>query len=258
MSSNVQKRPIINVRYCRREDLPQAARLFNKAFTTSEFHDMFLPGRHTYPHEYINFALHRFRTRFVQPNIRMVVAEDETGRLVGYATWQVEGESALARQWREGVSWWWTFERPLLKLEEWYMKYLINHTVDYPTLFRFRKLANENFEGLPPHMHLIILAVPPEQQGKGVGKAILRWGFKLAEKEQMPVVLESSRVGQPVYESVGFKMYKTVDMSHEKEGEIKIPVMLWEPSTLRGTFLEEDGQGGWKRKPHAETLGVNR
>jgi len=61
-------------------------------------------------------------------------------------------------------------------------------------------------------------------------------------------VLESSQIARPVYEALGFKMYKTVDMAHEIEGDLRVPVMLWEPSSLKGKLLEDDGKGGWTRR----------
>jgi len=252
MSINSKVNCDVNIRFLRREELSDVARLFNDAFGEGEFHARFMPNRHAYPHEYLNFTLHRFRTRFVQPGVRMVVAENAEGQVVGHATWIVEGESSLAARWRQATSWWWTLEWPLLKLEDWYLKYVINHCVDYAAIVKFRKLANENFEGLPPHLHLMILAVAPSQQGKGIGKAMLRWGLDIAEEEQMPVVLESSQLARPIYESMGFKTYKTVDMNHEIDGELKVPVMLWEPTSLAGKLVEEDGQGGWRRQPQTE------
>lgn len=246
MSTNAKGKVAVKIRCCQRDELPDVARLFNSAFSDSEFHARFMPGRIAYPHEYINFTLQRFRTRFVQPDMRMMVAEDGDGRIVGYATWQTVGDSSLAARWRQNVSWWWAFERPLLALEEYYIKYVINHCYDYRLLLKFRKLSNELYGGLPPHLHLLILAVAPDQQGKGVGREMLRWGLDLAEREQLPVVLESSQYARPVYESEGFKTYTTINMDHEREGKLDVPVMLWQPSALQGKLLGEDGLGGWR------------
>jgi GNAT superfamily N-acetyltransferase len=54
--------------------------------------------------------------------------------------------------------------------------------------------------------YLSFLIIDPEAQGKGVGSALMDWGFQQADKADppLPVVLESSAPGRPLYEKRGF------------------------------------------------------
>lgn len=63
-----------------------------------------------------------------------------------------------------------------------------------------------------PHWYLSFLFIDPKAQGKGVGSALLSWGLEQADKANppLPVVLESSPVGRPIYEKKGFKLVDTI------------------------------------------------
>ena len=56
------------------------------------------------------------------------------------------------------------------------------------------------------HWYLYIIGVDPEQQGKGVGAALLRERLRHCDTELMPAYLESSKLSNvPLYEHFGFE-----------------------------------------------------
>lgn len=62
------------------------------------------------------------------------------------------------------------------------------------------------------HRYLSFLFIDPKAQGKGVGGALLSWGLEKADAANppLPVVLESSPVGRPIYEKKGFQIVDTI------------------------------------------------
>ncbi|KAI9819828.1 MAG: hypothetical protein M1827_006397 [Pycnora praestabilis] len=59
--------------------------------------------------------------------------------------------------------------------------------------------------GHEPHHVLWNLTIDPKSQGKGAGKALLAWGLQEADKAQLPVYLEASHAGEPLYKQFGFE-----------------------------------------------------
>jgi GNAT superfamily N-acetyltransferase len=59
---------------------------------------------------------------------------------------------------------------------------------------------------------LSFLFIDPKAQGKGVGSALLAWGLDQADAANppLPVVLESSVVGIPIYKRKGFQVVDTI------------------------------------------------
>lgn len=74
------------------------------------------------------------------------------------------------------------------------------------------------------YRYLSFLFIDPTAQGKGVGSALLAWGLDQADsaKPPLPVVLESSPVGRPVYERRGFEVVDTIVLKDVAE----FPLMI--------------------------------
>lgn len=82
------------------------------------------------------------------------------------------------------------------------------------------------------HVYLKILAVREDWQGKGIGKALLRHICESAGEKGMPVYLESSTAGVPVYLKVGFEDKGYIDWDAKRLGHdksFKHLAMIWEP-----------------------------
>lgn len=50
-----------------------------------------------------------------------------------------------------------------------------------------------------------LIGVSPKHQRKGIAKKLIGWGMERAVKENVPLTLEASQAGRPVYVRMGFK-----------------------------------------------------
>jgi GNAT superfamily N-acetyltransferase len=73
---------------------------------------------------------------------------------------------------------------------------------------------------------LNILATDPAYMRRGAGAALVAWGLAIADKEKVPVWLESSPFGWPLYQRLGFEVVDTQDLdiggrynAQQKDGE---------------------------------------
>jgi GNAT superfamily N-acetyltransferase len=93
----------------------------------------------------------------------------------------------------------------------------------------------ESFCTLLSSSDLHILVTDPDFQGRGAGKALLQWGFQKADSLAIPVYLESSDAGHPVYLKTGFSDigYSELDVRrYGGKGEPhRSPLMLREPKS---------------------------
>ena len=67
---------------------------------------------------------------------------------------------------------------------------------------------------LPPEPHWLLdqLAVEPAAQGRGIGGAMLRFAIERAERQGLPVCLETGVPGNvPLYERFGFRTLREAD-----------------------------------------------
>jgi ribosomal protein S18 acetylase RimI-like enzyme len=57
-----------------------------------------------------------------------------------------------------------------------------------------------------PHWYLLILAVAPQAQGRGLGKSLLQPVFRLADRDKLPCYLETTQHSNlPIFEKLGFQ-----------------------------------------------------
>ncbi|KAK3337609.1 acyl-CoA N-acyltransferase [Cercophora scortea] len=67
-------------------------------------------------------------------------------------------------------------------------------------------------EGHKDMWYLMLLAVDPAYQGRGVGKMLLRWGMDQAAAEGKKTFLLATVEGRPLYEKQGFKVLSEFDV----------------------------------------------
>jgi GNAT superfamily N-acetyltransferase len=79
------------------------------------------------------------------------------------------------------------------------------------------------------HMYLAVLMTAPRFQRRGYGTALLKWGYKVADREGIPLFLVATPVGHPVYLHQGWK---------EVNGTLEINMKKW----VAGA---EGGDRGW-------------
>lgn len=64
-----------------------------------------------------------------------------------------------------------------------------------------------------PHLYLAVIGVRPEQQGQGLGTALLQPGLAHADRLGLPAYLESSNIRNvPLYERHGFEVTEEVQL----------------------------------------------
>lgn len=84
----------------------------------------------------------------------------------------------------------------------------------------FGKLSDSKKKvlGVTPYVYLHILVTLPNHHRRGVGKMHLDWGIEEAGKLGLPVYLESSPMGRPLYERVGFETVGWLDFDAKQWG----------------------------------------
>jgi GNAT superfamily N-acetyltransferase len=83
-----------------------------------------------------------------------------------------------------------------------------------------------------PHHYIAILCVRPEAQGKGLARAVLRAVFDAADKDRVPVYLETiPEVNVTIYKKIGFELLGHRELTGGLSNwEMRRPVPPAEPS----------------------------
>ncbi|KLJ11962.1 hypothetical protein EMPG_12887 [Blastomyces silverae] len=107
----------------------------------------------------------------------------------------------------------------------------------------------EKWLGGRRHVYCALLAVHPEHQKRGIGKLLMDWGLDIGEKLQLPVYLESTKAGVPLYTKLGFERLSQgallkAEVTHFAS-DVKAPLMAKMPSAARGMMFEEWAQKGY-------------
>ncbi|EMC91180.1 hypothetical protein BAUCODRAFT_152467 [Baudoinia panamericana UAMH 10762] len=88
-----------------------------------------------------------------------------------------------------------------------------------------------------PHIVLHILTTHPNHHRRGVGAMHLEWGFEQANKLGLPVWLEASPIGRPLYARMGFDTvgWLPFDFTRFKNGkDLPHALMLRQPERTKG------------------------
>lgn len=122
----------------------------------------------------------------------------------------------------------------------------MDKSIDYGRLACFIEQAKETFPSIPEIWKLQYLAVHPAFQHRGVASIFLDWGKRQAEREGVPIGLESSQLARPLYLKNGFRRYGHMQI---KDFPIEhVPTFLWEPRGMEGRWgVKGDDTGGLER-----------
>ncbi|KAF7174475.1 hypothetical protein CNMCM5623_007358 [Aspergillus felis] len=80
---------------------------------------------------------------------------------------------------------------------------------------------------------LELLATHPQHQGKGVGKALLDWGVRMADERNVQIYLEATPEGYPLYSKCGWRDMEDLVLDYSLyggEGKGTFVVMIREPA----------------------------
>ncbi|GFF78261.1 hypothetical protein IFM61392_00374 [Aspergillus lentulus] len=80
---------------------------------------------------------------------------------------------------------------------------------------------------------LELLVTHPQHQGKGVGKALLDWGVRMADQKNARIYLEASPEGYPLYRKYGWRDVEDIVIDYSVyggEGDARYVVMIREPA----------------------------
>ena len=180
----------LGIRPARFEDVPHLARLLARAFYDDPVYQWLLPEASTRVQRSERIFKGFLHTLY--PCKSALV----TSKLDGVALWLPPSSchiswvnqakqnfriiSALGRYAHRGLLWWWFLER--------------HH---------------------PPYRHwtLFLLGVEPEQQGKGIGTALVQYMLERIDRESVPVYLDTGNPGNArFYQRIGFEAIRTVHL----------------------------------------------
>ena len=237
MSSSVVLRP------ARPEDAPEVARAWYDAFSTSHLNKWLLEGS-----DHAAFTrrferdqrvdIHRGRSEFLVAELPHLpfagYCQFTRASARGGLTCPVQ-RSVVARLYRSIRAWIQTCSHSLSAFfrsdEE-----KASHALADARYSRIGAALQSKFPSLQQRdipvgdfIYVSWLAVRPEGQRAGVARAMLRHGMSYG----LPLFLESSEAGYPVYRHLGFRDLDDPTYIYGEEGEVvdELPSMLWLPDS---------------------------
>ncbi|MCJ1236240.1 hypothetical protein MMC14_004218 [Varicellaria rhodocarpa] len=78
----------------------------------------------------------------------------------------------------------------------------------------------------PVCTELLHLDTHPKYERRGIGSRLVRWGIDKSEESEIPLYLESTEIGAPLYERFGFTEVDRLTLDVEK----------WAEFGARGTY----------------------
>ena len=238
MPANIVLRPAV------RSDTSDLAVIANAANAQSALHRRIALRQEQFPLDYYRWRLNIIRQRFATSDLRTIVAVDSTtGKILGQASWAVEGsETALYKRWLKESSWMNYLEEKLVSAEKWWCRYVTDRSVDYQFLDRFiAAFQGREKPARPSCLHCHLIVVDPNTQSRGVGRMMMDWGKKLAVAEDLPLYLESNLEATGFYEKLGFsRLGEDCVVKPDGQEAFRIPTFVWEGKEREGHWLEQE------------------
>ncbi|KAL0940676.1 GNAT family protein [Colletotrichum truncatum] len=213
-------------------DIPKVYDAYFAAFKGSAILDLLFPSGidDGFREGHTKHTLSYWHTSGTQYTVKCVDAE--TGEVVGMALWDVFLKERTPEEYKNpGVTWLEGEQRE--RAEE-----LINPICD----------AKAKIWGGRRHVYCHVVAVKPEHQRRGAGALLTKWGLDMAELAGLPVYLESSEEGFPLYKRLGFEVLDEKIVHRAglvgTEKDVEVPLMVKMPSCAKGlTFKQWRSQG---------------
>ncbi|PGH13039.1 hypothetical protein AJ79_03876 [Helicocarpus griseus UAMH5409] len=176
-------------------------------------------------------TLHWWHNVTVQHTFKCV--DTDTGEIVGLAVWDV--------YWRER-----TEEERVKPTIPWLEGKERERAEGFlEPLWRSR----EKWLGPRKHVYCFVIAVHPSHQKRGIGQLLMDWGLETGEKLGVPVYLESTSAGLPLYTKLGFERLSEGALLKKEvthfEKDVEAPLMVKMPKAAGGMEFEEWAEKGY-------------
>ncbi|GAA5847244.1 hypothetical protein JCM9279_006155 [Rhodotorula babjevae] len=202
------RRPALTIRPATLDDLPALAPVHRLAFWPTKVN----------LYSYSDVTPKAYESHFIERFGKFIKQRDEDGARYlitvatrgdkylgyGFSTYEVDekerpADSGEKRFWPEGAN--------VRRAEEYLAGTLDKHKKD----------------NLPfAHWSLAILSVHPDCQGQGVGRRLVQEVLDLGKRDGVPVTLESTELGKPLYDKMGF-----VEFGESLRAKEDAEVELW-------------------------------
>lgn len=98
-----------------------------------------------------------------------------------------------------------------------------------------RKACRELHEGGRGFWYANVICVHPDSQGKGLARMLLTWVMDRAERDGVPLFLEATAAGYPVYRKLGFEDYGEIVIEDPRVPIVMRPraMIYWPSSCVR-------------------------
>lgn len=235
----------MHIRPLTRADFPACVTIANAAFIDDEFTNLLSPRRREFPNAHRRFTLQNLQDNFVKRGNWCIVCVDNVDgkeEILGRAVWSRRtggpdslGAGSVYLRSNDTVTD--RVERMLRNCEERY-KFLarLNPSIDHRMVQEFIYSPPNSdggpFASLLDQWYLVSLTVHPGHQRKGVGAALVRWGFEKCREESnyyggapLPAALIASAPGVGLYLRLGFR---TITWLSEELGLGGGAVMVWD------------------------------
>lgn len=227
-------------------DIYETALIASRANYDSQLTRMLNAHREEYPIDYVNSFYRRRLNEYLMPNNRAFVAVavdaegqevggEGKGRPVGYVMCCRLGSDENAKKVAAEKESWALWGRRMANKVWCKLPYFTTDRSSVPVgVEMFAQAEKDNVRVWSAHSaekwYVQSTAVSQEWQRKGLGKALIGTVLKLAEAEGKVVGLESTAMGQYLYDSLGFRLLsRFAETFGDEEYENRGGVMMWTP-----------------------------
>ncbi|KAL5339531.1 acyl-CoA N-acyltransferase [Aspergillus crustosus] len=209
-------------------DAPTMATINIEAFRGAPFISNAFPN---IPDEIVHpLKQRRYLKKMAHPLTHVIVAEDEeSGEVVGCSRWVIPSDEAgkSAKELLSAATAGEKGDGAEVQLE---LPEGTNLEIYEGFFVTLKEKADEYLQ--TDDVVLEFLATAPEHQGKGIGKALVRWGTDQADQQQRRIYVEATEQGLPVYAKSGWNSFETLRLDYRRwggEGGQELTIMIRDP-----------------------------
>jgi len=188
-----------------------------QAYMDAPFSDFLNPGRREFYADWAYGFEHRYRLRILAPNGLCSVAVDPlTDQVVALGCFSREGEGAKAlikeqqSLWKMVLLWWFPIQ---FKITGWIWPDRSANQENIAKFYGSLGTQDSFWDKWPERWHCRSFTVLPSYQRRGIGSRILGELQERCRQEGVPIALEASPAGEPLYRARGFKLMERFAMT---------------------------------------------